>query len=162
MQDRTRSGFTQFLVGDAPHVHEQYLEGSPLVWRLGLPLPQRDTSTASPTTRGPIKMPIISSQKIVELLRPRRRIGSTGDQPQEAGVEEPRAAQSLDAACTMATTNSGLAAALPSPNTRSTSSRASSSSTHRLRFRHWIFPPSEVMDRPRAARGTRERSGARP
>jgi hypothetical protein len=40
-------------------------------------------------------------------LRPRRRIGSTGDQPQEAGVEEPRAAQSLDAACTMATTNSG-------------------------------------------------------
>jgi hypothetical protein len=21
-------------------------------------------------------------------------------------------------------------------------------STHRLRFRHWMFPPSEVMDRP--------------
>jgi hypothetical protein len=25
-------------------------------------------------------------------------------------------------------------------------------STHRLRFRHWIFPPGEVMDRPRARR----------
>jgi hypothetical protein len=31
-------------------------------------------------------------------------------------------------------------------------------STHRLRFRHWIFPPSEVMD-PR--KRTRERPGAR-